>query len=243
MIPTSIDGTDITGATIDGTDVQEITVDGQTVFSAVTIPDSIINRWPFDEGSGSTVNDSEGSDNGTINGATWVTGNGGNGDAYLDFDGGGEYVEVPALTMNTPLSVSVWVNPDTVSSDMSFMGNFGGGFISNFEIGISSVGDFEAIVNGTGSTTITASASANLWQMVTMTFAGSTVSLYVDGVLENTNGSASMQNSTEDIGIGAANAGGSNPFEGHIDDPIIFDDELSASEVSDIHTATSGNYP
>jgi len=25
MIPTSIDGTDITGATIDGTDVQEIT--------------------------------------------------------------------------------------------------------------------------------------------------------------------------------------------------------------------------
>jgi len=34
MPPTSIDGTDITGATIDGTEVQEITVDGQTVFSA-----------------------------------------------------------------------------------------------------------------------------------------------------------------------------------------------------------------
>jgi len=32
--PTSIDGTDITGATIDGQDVQEITVDGQTVFIA-----------------------------------------------------------------------------------------------------------------------------------------------------------------------------------------------------------------
>jgi len=34
MIPTSIDGTDITGATIDGTDVTEITVDGDVVFSA-----------------------------------------------------------------------------------------------------------------------------------------------------------------------------------------------------------------
>jgi len=34
MIPTSIDGTDITGATIDGTDVQEITLDGDTVFTA-----------------------------------------------------------------------------------------------------------------------------------------------------------------------------------------------------------------
>jgi len=31
--PTSIDGTDITGATIDGTDVTEITVDGDVVFS------------------------------------------------------------------------------------------------------------------------------------------------------------------------------------------------------------------
>jgi len=38
--PTSIDGTDITGATIDGTDVQEITVDGQTVFQAKTIVDN-----------------------------------------------------------------------------------------------------------------------------------------------------------------------------------------------------------
>jgi len=33
--PTSIDGTDITGATIDGQDVQEITIDGQTVFTAI----------------------------------------------------------------------------------------------------------------------------------------------------------------------------------------------------------------
>jgi len=44
--PTSIDGTDITGATIDGTDVQEITVDGDTVFSA--IPDSVVSREPDD---------------------------------------------------------------------------------------------------------------------------------------------------------------------------------------------------
>jgi len=36
--PTSIDGTDITGATIDGQEVQEITVDGQTVFTAAPPP-------------------------------------------------------------------------------------------------------------------------------------------------------------------------------------------------------------
>ena len=42
--PTSIDGTDITGATIDGTDVQEITVDGQTVFSAGNFPTTVTSR-------------------------------------------------------------------------------------------------------------------------------------------------------------------------------------------------------
>jgi len=50
MPPTSIDGTDITGATIDGTDVTEITVDGQTVFTAgPDLPDSAVRQWAFAE--------------------------------------------------------------------------------------------------------------------------------------------------------------------------------------------------
>jgi len=44
--PTSIDGTDITGATIDGQEVQEITVDGDTVFTAgPEIPDSEVDYF------------------------------------------------------------------------------------------------------------------------------------------------------------------------------------------------------
>jgi len=51
--PTSIDGTDITGATIDGTDVQEITVDGDVVFTAV-------QRLPhFDDFDTNTLSDYE----------------------------------------------------------------------------------------------------------------------------------------------------------------------------------------
>jgi len=55
MPPTSIDGTDITGATIDGTDVTEITVDGQTVFSAgLDIPASVVHHYdPESEAVGS----------------------------------------------------------------------------------------------------------------------------------------------------------------------------------------------
>jgi len=87
MPPTSIDGTDITGATIDGTDVQEITVDGQTVFtSGFDIPNSAIHHYPMDEGSGSNMLDNVGSVDGTINGASYITGNFFEGFA-LDADG------------------------------------------------------------------------------------------------------------------------------------------------------------
>jgi len=51
--PTSIDGTDITGATIDGTDVTEITVDGDVVFTPAppvpSLPNSVVHRWEVDK--------------------------------------------------------------------------------------------------------------------------------------------------------------------------------------------------
>jgi len=57
--PSSIDGTDITGATIDGQEVQEITVDGQTVFTAINKPDTVISR-PLDTGAGGPASDKRG---------------------------------------------------------------------------------------------------------------------------------------------------------------------------------------
>jgi len=69
MPPTSIDGTDITGATIDGTDVQEITVDGDTVFTAVPdIPNSVIHQYPFSTFTTSTWADNVGTADMTVNG-------------------------------------------------------------------------------------------------------------------------------------------------------------------------------
>jgi hypothetical protein len=55
MPPTSIDGTDITGATIDGSDVSEITVDGQTVFTAEATPQAgLLHQWDWSNVSATT---------------------------------------------------------------------------------------------------------------------------------------------------------------------------------------------
>jgi len=90
MIPTSIDGTDITGATIDGTDVQEITVDGDVVFSG--IPDTQV--YLHDDWGDGKLQNRDGGGTTTHNGVTgyyrpeWQILNGSpsvqNGDLVLD---------------------------------------------------------------------------------------------------------------------------------------------------------------
>jgi len=141
MIPTSIDGTDITGATIDGTDVQEITVDGDTVFSAApsNLPvaySNLIAWYPFDSATygGSNADDvtailgGSGDDtayNGTVDGANYqVTGgvtdiNAGANSGAFEFDGSNDRIEVthdPGLDQNV-FTWMAWTNPDSVFSD------------------------------------------------------------------------------------------------------------------------------
>jgi len=93
--PTSIDGTDITGATIDGTDVQEITVDGDTVFSAeITVTDSFEtypSGWTEQIGAGdmsqeSQTNPIKGSVNSPIDGSFMFATNFNNSDAIATYN-------------------------------------------------------------------------------------------------------------------------------------------------------------
>jgi len=111
--PTSIDGTDITGATIDGQEVQEITVDGQTVFTSVL--DAVTNRWLYDEGSGNILNDSVGSTNLSLDAPVWETGSG-TGDVYLQFDGAdvAETSDTSEVGADT-FAAYGWVFPDSLS--------------------------------------------------------------------------------------------------------------------------------
>jgi len=106
--PTSIDGTDITGATIDGTDVQEITVDGDTVFSAgpdVPEPGKLLAYYSASEESFN--------DNDTTNTFTDFSGNGfdmtGSTATYKDNQINGQ----PAFEV----SDGVWDNPTLTFSD------------------------------------------------------------------------------------------------------------------------------
>jgi len=112
--PIDIDGSEIQEATIDGQDVSEITIDGQQAADLVVIPDSIVHRWPADEGSGSTLRDAVGSEDLTANFSTWVSGSQFQGGAALDYDGIDDKAEagstITALQTDRDFSFEIWVD-------------------------------------------------------------------------------------------------------------------------------------
>ena len=131
MAPTSIDGTDISSVTIDGTEVQEITADGQVVYtSGPDIPDSALFGWPFDEGSSTSVADEIGNEDGTVNGATWVTGDY-EGGAALDGDGTDDRIETTKWgDFGSSKFLNDWSIAFTVDN-MTGAGNIGGTIADN----------------------------------------------------------------------------------------------------------------
>jgi len=250
MPPTSIDGTDITGATIDGQDVQEITLDGQTVFSAgILRPPSGVSYWTFDnvDTSGSTAIDVWGSNDGTINGAT--TGQSGANDQYTtdesyDFDGSDD-VTVPhdsSLDVGTELSVAAFVNADVISGNVPVVTKTNESGLDKWFFGLVTGGNVRFMVDnggGAGAERFDSSStvSTSEWNQITITAQiGGPITAYINGVDAGQNSAltsfASNFNNSVDLRIGEGF--GSN-FNGRIDDVRIYDKALSSSEVSDLY--------
>lgn len=73
--------------------------------------------WSFNEGQGTTANDSAGKNNGTIHGAEWTAGQFNN---ALSFDGVDDYVEVPddpslRFMQSSSFTISFWAMPVSAS--------------------------------------------------------------------------------------------------------------------------------
>jgi hypothetical protein len=80
-------------------------------------PPEPVAYWSFNEGQGTTVNDSAGNNNGTILGAEWTSGKF---NSALSFDGVDDYVEVgddPSLRFmqSSSFTISFWVMPVSAS--------------------------------------------------------------------------------------------------------------------------------
>jgi len=237
--------------TPDGSEVSEIVLpdgstasevigpDGNVVFEAgPDIPDSAVYRWQFSAGSGSTASDSIGNNDGTINGATWVSGTwqGGN---TLDFDGINDYIslsKVSEVGVNQQFTIAATVELDTTSNQTDIWS----------QTDTSSGGNRVALKENGGKFVLTSfDGSTRVVNRETSTFSTG-VKYRVVGVFDGTNNVGEIYvNSVKEDNADAGAAGLSNIdhheigrdsqnaiyFDGRIDDVIIYSSLLTTSEI------------
>jgi hypothetical protein len=224
---------------------------------SVQMPSGTVSLWKFDEASGTIAKDSVGTNDGAVTGITsWTTGkvNGG-----LDFDGTDGRVAIGAandvaLTETSPFSISAWINSNDVNKPnqviaSNYMGEGGGSGSYSTYVGISlyDTGSliFQINMRQQNGNIIQAPIS-NGWHFVTATYDGSTLKLYIDGVLRQT-GARSFSGSAPNSrgwNIGdfsdATNSvhGSRSVFYGTLDEVALYNKAFSQAEIIQVMLAS-----
>ena len=201
----------------------------------------LVGYWKFDEGIGSSAADSSGQNNtGTlVNSPAWVAGKNG---TALQFNGSNNYVNVgngASLKFSLPFTFCMWINlPVGIDGNWrNLISSATWGGSPGYDTMINSNQQLIMTVNGGECTQprpnfgITTAA----WHHITYTVSASTCKIYIDGILRSTfNGSWSLSASPNNTWIGFSPAGGYSYFQGAMDDVIIYNRELSITEVQDV---------
>jgi hypothetical protein len=209
--------------------------------------------WSFDEGSGTVVSDATGSGNlaDLSNGPAWTPGRHG---SALSFDGVDDRVTLrtynATMNMTSPrtFTLSAWINPRSNSAWQMIVNKPARATHSSpyFDWSLHREKTTGKVVAFLGcemiQRTSTNSTPLNTWTHVAVTYDGSVLRHYINGALDRTtNVSCAIANtSSQRIRIGA-NGGGSEVFNGMLDDVRIYGRALSASEIqTDMNTGVGG---
>ena len=168
-------------------------------------------------------------------------------DVYsVSFDGVDDYSHNPSIpysTLGTEFSFAFWIKqPTSEANDRRFISCREGGSITYFEVvrHITTGNNLKIYFRGTtGSGAISTNPGTftnNEWHHCMMTWNGSTVKIYADGVLDKTSNAFSGNLLGGALRCGAYAGGGVNG-ECKLDELAFWDKRLNASEVSEVYAA------
>jgi hypothetical protein len=200
-----------------------------------------LSYWPMEEGSGTTVEDVGYSNDGTASGAYITKGKHGRG---RTFDGVNDYISVSdnlSLRLSSGLTLEMWYktkeNPSTWTIPIRKDTQSGTRYL--YGVSINSGNTICAqYYNGSNHLACYTSSlvSDGEWHYVVMTISGSTIRLYFDGVLkdsDNITGTQGVPTGELNIGAGPPWTGGgrSSYFEGSIDEVRISNTVGTSQEI------------
>jgi len=184
------------------------------------------------------------SNNGTATGTTKTTDHYNRYNQARSFNGSSDYITVlDSLSISAfdDFSFSLWIKT-TNSSGSLFVQRTGFQNNESYTTYLTS-GYPKILLSTSGSSTwsgLTATQTVNdgNWHNVIFTRVGSTVSIYIDGKLDNTGTySGTLYDSTENLKIG----NGNGFFNGDMSEPKMWDRGLSADEVQQLYLDVRGN--
>ncbi|UCC99201.1 MAG: discoidin domain-containing protein, partial [Phycisphaerales bacterium] len=201
---------------------------------------SLVGWWKFDEGSGAIAEDSSrNGHNGTLNGdPQWVAGQLG---SALDFDGAGDFVEVPhspSLSITNAITIAAWTKMSAnAGGEMAIVSK--GGWGANdlpYEL-TETPGDvifWQFYDDGGRDGCQPPSPPVNEWHHIAGTYDGTIFKCYIDGQLaQEWAYTGTMPQNTASVTIGRRSRGGTS-FNGVIDEVAIFNRALTAQEIPNI---------
>jgi parallel beta-helix repeat protein len=211
---------------------------------AETESSGLVAHWKFDDGSGSTASDASGNGNTAtlINGPLWAAGKVGKG---LYFDGVNDNLTVApsnSLNLSSSFTLAAWVNPSSTFTDFrSVVAQNYTYYLYASAAGF--CGDGSPLGGFYRGRDITVCQSSPLptatWTHLTVTYNGSTLALYRNGVAAAiSNVSGALPSTTGTLQIGASQYG--EYFKGLIDEVRIYSRTLSAPEIQAIYQQDGG---
>jgi hypothetical protein len=216
---------------------------------------SPIGYWPMDENTGTSTtydksgNGNDGSMNGSMTEDDWIPGKFG---STLDFDGSNDFIDLGTsgtLYPSTNMTVSIWVNFSS-NQDSYLVSKLYDGNNKYFDLSTNTGTTYTTIefrvyeqsgiyCSTTHSSGDTAEIPNNQWHHIVGVFdASDSISIYVDGVLSNTNTTSIPSGTCSNGNVGNANVyiadseAFSGPVDGAIDDVKIYDTVLTPAQIA-----------
>jgi len=225
--------------------IAAITSSYSTEILVPNLSDSLVSYYKLD----GDATDSHGSNDGTVYGATSVTGKINN---CYSFDGVNDYINTGINSVSFQsgnFSVSAWVKTSGTSKHQTYMGidmvETGNRGLFYFKKHIDDYFNFSVSNNSGGDSTATSSFIPNTteWYHLVGVFDGVSVKLYINGNLEESVPfTGSIATATQDLTIGCGYFSDNKVdfVDGLIDEVGIWSRALTVSEVSELYNGGDG---
>jgi Concanavalin A-like lectin/glucanases superfamily len=206
---------------------------------SVNLSLGLVSRWKLDEASGEITADSDGPNEGVLNGAVRMSG-GFPGARYanlgsLRFDGDDDFVELGTIDLpdnNRPQSVTFWFAFTTsLADDRRVVVSLGDGQAAGSRIKIGLRDDRIAAWTGNDDDLVTTALVPAGWHHLAYTYDGTTHRLFVDGARPETSTILPPTGEVASARLGA-DFDNSENFAGQLDDVRIYSRALNAAEVA-----------